>query len=243
MNKLIIKTVLTATLLLTTTLAQAVQFGEWRVLGRSQADTQKRFNLCIQQDGNWYISSAEGGWKGKWFEHAQGAPGGASHEVILQAIHAKEPRMRSLALPLDGSQAISTDDGPFAEVHATSGMTQNSMAWMVYKGPKCGPYLDENAAKPTSTASARPVDCLLKVDGKTLIKGICKLIPLGEGDFLLESEEAMGYLNLQEKGKGQVSWTKESGDWVPNVPFREVARKGACWESATVQLCARTLKP
>jgi len=91
------------------------------------------------------------------------------------------------------------------------------------------------------SASARPVDCLLEIEGKTYIKGICEFTSRGGGNFQIAGKEYFAQLNIHEKGKGSVNWNASPGSTHAQAYIDDVQRKGACWESKKVKICARSL--
>lgn len=97
----------------------------------------------------------------------------------------------------------------------------------------------------TQTAFARPVDCLLVVNGKTYIKEVCEFSAGKGGSFQIASKSYFATVDVSEeaKGKADAFWNAEIGSTHAQAPLGEVSRKGACWESATVKICARALSP
>jgi len=151
MIKNLFKIALTGILLTVASSAYALQFGEYEVTpGEEQGP--KTFNICIQQGGDWYISSGDKGWKGKWLEtlateefaqERQNRYGAGAtivdKEYIIQAIHSQEGRMRSLSIS-EGEFGIS---GAYLDVAAPSGKGKASYVDLKYKGSRCAPFQDE----------------------------------------------------------------------------------------------------
>lgn len=92
-----------------------------------------------------------------------------------------------------------------------------------------------------SSASAYPVDCLLEVEGKTYIKGVCEFTSRDGGDFQIMGKAYFAQLNVEGKGKGSVTWNASPDSTHAQAYIGEVERKGACWISERVKVCARAL--
>lgn len=101
-------------------------------------------------------------------------------------------------------------------------------------------------------ASASPADCLLQVEGKTYIKGICEFTPGEKGSFQIMGKDYFATLYIFDasdgkeyagKSIGEAHWNADPASTHAQAPLGEVRRKGACWESPTVKICARALSP
>jgi len=156
MIKNLFKIALTGILLSVASSAYALQFGEYEVTPGEEGGGNT-FNICIQQGGNWYISSVDKGWKGKWVEvfsaqkfeeekDGAGTAGISNKNFILQAIHSQGGRMRSLSL-IEFPKSADSESylaGAHLDVAAPSGKGKASYYVDVkYKGSRCASYQDE----------------------------------------------------------------------------------------------------
>lgn len=92
-----------------------------------------------------------------------------------------------------------------------------------------------------SPTQARPAECLLIVNGKSLIDGRCEFDSGPDGSFRMEGSAFIGNVMVTERGKGE-------GRWMPKPEVRSnftdvgvVTKDGACWSSATASFCAWAL--
>ncbi len=99
-----------------------------------------------------------------------------------------------------------------------------------------------------ATAAQRTVFCKLVVKGKTYINGRCNFESFGEGSFaigVLRDEQpvpAKGFYFAYVDVNGntaEAKWNEDPKDLHANAPLGTLTRKGACWENATAQICAR----
>jgi len=120
----VFKIILMAVLLGVSPLAHAIQLGEYSATPFDQNRKNKAFNICIQSEGNWYMSSGlNKGWRGKWSKASKGG-------YILQAISTRQKRMKSFSVN------SSLSFGYYQEV-TTSGSSNFMEMEMAYKGA-CG---------------------------------------------------------------------------------------------------------
>jgi len=98
----------------------------------------------------------------------------------------------------------------------------------------------------TTSASAFPVDCLLEVHGKTLIKGVCEFTSRGGGDFQIDGKEGyFAQLSIYDKEKDKslagLNINEGPGSTHAQRFLGDVRRQGACWVGDDIQVCARAL--
>ncbi len=92
-------------------------------------------------------------------------------------------------------------------------------------------------AAPT-LAQARPADCLMTVQGKTYIQGSCNFDADPDGSFRLLGQRFFAYVTVVSPGLAEASWNGTVAASHAQEPLGELRRNGACWQSATVRLCA-----
>lgn len=94
----------------------------------------------------------------------------------------------------------------------------------------------------SSFVEARPVQCLLQVDGGVYIDGDCDFRPLsaGAGDFQITGAggKYFAYLYVEGPDLGSGHWNGVTGEVRAHTPLGALRRDGACWTNATVKLCA-----
>lgn len=88
-------------------------------------------------------------------------------------------------------------------------------------------------------AEGREVDCSLKVQGKTYLKGTCVYDGDADGSFRLFGDKYFVYLNMLEKGVAGASWNGKSQASHAQEPLGEdFKRKGGCWIGKKAEICA-----
>ncbi len=97
MMEKLFKITFAAVLLGTTSLAHAIQFGQYEVVPDYEGFKNKTFNVCIEKGGSWHVSGDAKNWTGKWSETTFN-PKLSKKRFILQAIHAQGKKMKSIAL-------------------------------------------------------------------------------------------------------------------------------------------------
>ncbi len=94
----------------------------------------------------------------------------------------------------------------------------------------------------SSFAEARPVQCLLQVDGRVYIDGDCYFKPLSSGSGGFQIAGAGGkyfaYLYVEGPDMGSGHWNGAIDEARAHTPLGALRRDGACWTNATVKLCA-----
>ena len=76
--------------------------------------------------------------------------------------------------------------------------------------------------------------------GKTYIDGRCNFEADKDGSFRIFGKDYFAYVSMFE-GKADASWNADPKSTHAHSPLGELKRKGACWENATAQICAREL--
>lgn len=87
-------------------------------------------------------------------------------------------------------------------------------------------------------AEGRPVDCLLKVKGKTYLDGECIYDADKDGSFRLFGNDYFVYLSTFGKNKAEASWNASPKSSHAHSPLGELKREDACWVSKTTKICA-----
>ena len=97
-------------------------------------------------------------------------------------------------------------------------------------------------------AAQRQVQCKLVVNGKTYINGPCNFEADPDGSFrigVLRDDQKIpakgfyfAYVNVSGN-TAQAKWNEDPKALHADVPLGTLTRNGACWESETVQICAR----
>ena len=93
-----------------------------------------------------------------------------------------------------------------------------------------------------ASAAQRPVACKLVVKGKTYLDGVCQFEADKDGSFRIFGKDYFAYVNVFGK-TAEASWNADPQSTHAQAPLGKLTRKGACWVSATVQICARSLSP
>ena len=90
-------------------------------------------------------------------------------------------------------------------------------------------------------AEARQALCKLVVNGKTYIDGRCDFEVLdSDGSFTITGKVHFAYVFV--KGNtAEASWNRDPKSFHAEWSLGTLTRKGACWQNATAQICARNL--
>jgi hypothetical protein len=95
-------------------------------------------------------------------------------------------------------------------------------------------------ASVAAIAATGPVQCKLVVDGKTYIDGPCDFESDPDGSFRIFGKDYFAYINVDGK-TADASWNMDPKSTHAQASLGTLTRKGACWVSATVEICARAL--
>ena len=91
-------------------------------------------------------------------------------------------------------------------------------------------------------ATAAPT-CLLEVDSKRYLDGLCTVTEAGSGSWLIVRDRLSGQaatvkVNPILGGRGDAVWTGPSGDGRLSEALGSVRREGSCWVNARARICA-----
>jgi hypothetical protein len=90
-------------------------------------------------------------------------------------------------------------------------------------------------------AAQRQAQCKFTVEGKTYINGKCNFESDPDGSFRIWDDLHTIYVNV-DGNTAEASWNKNPKSFHADSPLGTLTRKGACWENATAQICARSLR-
>lgn len=93
----------------------------------------------------------------------------------------------------------------------------------------------------SATAAQRQVLCKFTVEGKTVINGRCNFESDPDGSFRMWDNAHTVYVNV-DRNTAEASWNKNPKSFHADSPLGMLTHKGACWENATTQICARNLR-
>ena len=135
MSKLFLKTTLIFSLLgITTSINAAPTVGEWTAKfwdDSTNSNSVITWNICIQNNGDWYISSLHTGWKGKWFSKGNDS----SH---LQAIRSSGLVAGSFDVTKVNNTTLS---GYYKWIDNAANKSGYHTTLLTYKGATCSPYI------------------------------------------------------------------------------------------------------
>jgi len=100
----------------------------------------------------------------------------------------------------------------------------------------------------TATVLAFPANCLLEIDGKKYIDGICEFTPGSGGDFQISGKNHyFAQLGIYDRGDdsslASLNWNANPRSIKAHAFVGDVRRNGACWENKRSKICARKLHP
>lgn len=93
----------------------------------------------------------------------------------------------------------------------------------------------------TAMAAERQALCKFTVEGKTYINGPCNFESDPDGSFRMWDNVHTVYVNV-DGNTAEASWNKNPKSFHADSPLGMLKRDGACWKSATAQVCARSLR-
>lgn len=86
-------------------------------------------------------------------------------------------------------------------------------------------------------AVARPADCLVQIEGRTLINGTCEFEAEPNGDFSVTLGSGVARVMVAGSREGR-AWYEDKASGGPPI-ISDVRRNGGCWgESSTMRVCA-----
>jgi hypothetical protein len=91
-------------------------------------------------------------------------------------------------------------------------------------------------------ATAAPT-CLLEVDSKRYLDGLCTVTEDGSGSWLIVRDRLSGQaatvkVNPILSGRGDAVWAGPSGDGRLSEALGSVRREGSCWVNTRARICA-----
>src|SRR3954454_20999644 len=91
-------------------------------------------------------------------------------------------------------------------------------------------------------ATAAPT-CLLEVDSKRYLEGLCTVTEDGAGSWLIVRDRLSGPAATVQgnpilNGRGDAVWTGPSGDGRLSEALGSVRREGSCWVNTRARICA-----
>ncbi|SEL68699.1 hypothetical protein SAMN05216382_2477 [Sphingomonas palmae] len=106
------------------------------------------------------------------------------------------------------------------------------------------------SASPTDTANPRSTtrDCYFKVDGRVLVSGRCKVFPMGDDQYTLNTwdsgKPAQSHFAVVTKDNdadatATATWNADPGDDHAMDPLGTVRRDGNCWVNERTRICVR----
>jgi hypothetical protein len=93
----------------------------------------------------------------------------------------------------------------------------------------------------TAIAAQQQAMCKFVVEGKTIISGRCNFESDPDGSLRMWDDVHTVYLNVDGK-TAEASWNKNPKSFHADSPLGTFTRKGGCWENASAQICARSLR-
>ncbi|WP_156818695.1 hypothetical protein [Sphingomonas sp. Mn802worker] len=106
------------------------------------------------------------------------------------------------------------------------------------------------SASPTDTATPRSTtrDCYFKVDGRVLVSGRCRVFPMGNDQYTLNtwdsgkpahSHFAMVTKDSNADATATATWNADPDDDHAMDPLGTVRRDGDCWVNERTRICVR----
>lgn len=90
-------------------------------------------------------------------------------------------------------------------------------------------------------AAQRKAQCKFAVEGKTYLNGPCNFESDPDGSFRIWDNIHTVYVNV-DGNTAEASWNKNPKSLHADSPLGILTRNGACWENATAQVCARSMR-
>jgi hypothetical protein len=87
-------------------------------------------------------------------------------------------------------------------------------------------------------AEARPADCRLVIDQKTLMDGPCEFDAGSDGSFRMEDDGHVALVMVTQPGRGEGQWTQKPEVRSSYKEVKGLRRQGACWTSGNNSFCA-----
>ncbi len=103
----------------------------------------------------------------------------------------------------------------------------------------------DNSADPARSATR---DCYLRVDGRVLVSGRCRVFPMGRDQYTLNTWDggkpaqphfAVVTKNSDTDTTATATWNADPADDRAMDPLGTVARDGDCWVNKRARICVR----
>ena len=115
--------------------------------------------------------------------------------------------------------------------------------------PKVTPAADEGpSTAPTGTAATRSAmrDCYLRVDGVVRVSGRCRVFPMGEDEYTLNTWDGgkpaqphFAVVTRNGDGTATATWNADPEDDRAMDPLGIVRRDSNCWVNERARICVR----
>lgn len=91
-------------------------------------------------------------------------------------------------------------------------------------------------------AAAAPAECILVVQGKPFIDGLCNVSISSDGSFYVGGPGAQSTyfvsVNMTGNGDAEGYWNEVAGASHTHTPLGTLTRRDACWWNRTATVCA-----
>jgi hypothetical protein len=98
------------------------------------------------------------------------------------------------------------------------------------------------SAPGSAYAETRAARCLLEIDGRTIIDGVCPFVPQAGGDFSIGDDEGpIGFfalVQIESPGLARGYWNGEQYATHAHSSLGWLERNDACWENERARVCA-----
>lgn len=94
------------------------------------------------------------------------------------------------------------------------------------------------ALLPCSTATARPAECLVVIEGRNLMDGPCDFQSEAGGDFTVTQGSRTAKVTVDPGSREGRAFFQDTSPRNPQSLVWDVRRQGACWVDGTSRICA-----
>lgn len=133
----------------------------------------------------------------------------------------------------------------FAYQPATAGKSETRSAPSISVRKAAFPGRTASAGSGGSSKSTIR-DCYLKVDGIVSIDNRCRVYPMGDGGYTLNSWDGgkprrshFAVVSVGPDGKGDATWNADPDDDRALDPLGRMTMLHGCWQNARAVICAR----